>query len=298
MKKLILCFSFSLFWVSFLAGQTLDFAPVGAKWYYSIYDFDPPPPYGQFPHVVEVVGKELYQGKICSKLVNIGLGTVPDPLYVYTQNDSVFFYSLLSEQFELLYDFGAELGETWTIGGLASTLTDYDSLTVLVDGISLVNFSGIPLKMLHISYPLLPYEWGYEIIAGIGNTFFLTPDVGLFEGGPMGLRCYSIADTLLQFVTYPCDTTIIITSTEHVIEETPIILSPNPFSDYLHIQNHTLEQDPEFFLYDLMGRLYLRTNLPQGDKRVEFPDLPAGAYLWTISGSSGFFQMGKIIKTE
>ncbi|MBK6901370.1 MAG: hypothetical protein IPH04_00765 [Saprospirales bacterium] len=156
MKKLILCFSFFLFWVSFLAGQTLDFAPVGAKWYYSIYDFDPPPPYGQFPHVVEVVGKELYQGKICSKLVNIGLETVPDPLYVYTQNDSVFFYSLLSEQFELLYDFGAEIGESWTIGGLASTLTDYDSLTVLVDGISLMNFAAYRLKCFTFLTPCYP----------------------------------------------------------------------------------------------------------------------------------------------
>ncbi len=114
----------------------------------------------------------------------------------------------------------------------------------------------------------------------------------------MGLRCYSIADTLLQFVTYPCDTTIIITSTEEIIEETPIIVSPNPFSDDLHIQNHTLEQDLEFFLYDLMGRLYLRTNLPQDDKRVEIPDLPAGAYIWMVSGSSGFSQTGNIIRSE
>ncbi|MBK6904101.1 MAG: T9SS type A sorting domain-containing protein [Saprospirales bacterium] len=298
MKKLILCFSFSLFWVSFLTGQTLDFAPVGAKWHCFVYDFDPPPPYGQFPHVVEVLGKELYQGKLCSKLIGVEFGTVPEPLYVYSQNDSVFYYSLLSGQFEMLYDFGAEIGESWTIGGLGAPGT-YDSLTVQVDSISYMIVSGLPLKVLHLNYLYNGgYEWGKQIIAGIGNTYFLTPHYGLFEHSPRGLRCYSTGDTLLQFVPYPCDTTIIITSTEQVIEETPIIVSPNPFSDDLHIQNHTLEQDLEFFLYDLMGRLCLSTRIKQGDNRIPLPALPKGIYLWKITDNGDLVQTGKIIKAE
>ncbi|MCE2822370.1 MAG: T9SS type A sorting domain-containing protein [Saprospiraceae bacterium] len=67
--------AFQLF--SRASAQVTDFAPVGAKWYYSEQAFFPPP-YGEFPHVVEVVGKEMYQGKLCSKLTGIGTA-FPNP---------------------------------------------------------------------------------------------------------------------------------------------------------------------------------------------------------------------------
>jgi hypothetical protein len=220
------------------AAQVADFAPVGAKWHYSEQAFAPPP-FGVFPRVVEVVSKEMYQGKLCSKLIGIGTtsvpsATVPDPLFVYSQNDSVFFYSLLSGSFELLYDFGAEAGESWVIGGL-NTPEGLDSVIVFIDSVSQITVNGTVLKVLYTSCPYLFFDWGCEIIAGIGNTYFLTPDYGLFEGGPGGLRCYTDTENDLHFVSYPCDTTIVTTNTVEANSILPISISPNPASSFAQL---------------------------------------------------------------
>jgi hypothetical protein len=289
--SLSLLFSLSCF----LYGQTIDFAPLGAKWYFSVSDLSPPPPNGEFPHVIEVESIEMYHGKLCSKLVNISLETVPDPLYIYTQNDSVFFYSLLSGQFELLYDFCAEAGDTWTIGGLGKS-GGYDSLSVWVDSVSTLNMNGIPLKVLHISFPLLPYEWGYEIVEGIGNTFFLTPDWGLYEGGPKGLRCFSVGDTTFQFVPYPCDTTILISGVEQITNKTSSIsISPNPSSDHIYIQVDTPVQHASFFLFDQSGRLVLITEISQGNNEIILPAIFKGHYFWKVMDVKGPVSAGNIL---
>ena len=282
----------------FLArAQVTEFAPIGAKWYYSEQAFFPPP-FGEFPHVVEVVSKEMYQGQLCSKLVGIGTtlvpsATVPDPLYVYSQNDSVFFYSLLSGQFELLYDFGAEAGDTWVIGGLG-TPDGYDSLAVHVDSTSQLLINGHTLKVLHISYPVLPYEWGYEIIAGVGCTFFLTPDYGLYEGGPMGLRCYIDPSVDLHFVPYPCDTTIITVSTLDTEALDHISAFPNPAKDYIHILIAADVGKCSLRLFDQMGRLVRQVAVHVGMNTIETTGLNPGLYVWEIFHENKPVKHGRI----
>jgi len=284
-----------------VAAQVADFAPVGAKWYYSEQSFFPPP-FGEFPYIVEVVSKEMYQGKLCSKLVgtgftsNIPLSTVPFPLYVYSQNDSVFFYSLLSGQFELLYDFGAEAGDTWVIGGLG-TPDGYDSLTVHVDSTSQLLINGNSLKVLHISYPVLPYEWGFEIIAGVGNTFFLTPDYGLYEGGPMGLRCYVDPENDLHLVSYPCDTTRVTSNTTDIGSDIRISVFPNPGKDYINILIATNTHNYSFGLFDQLGRLVRQMPVQTGMSFIETAGLNPGLYTWVISHENKPIKHGQIAKT-
>lgn len=280
------------------AAQVADFAPVGAKWYYSERAFAPPP-FGVFPRVVEVVSKEMYQGKLCSKLIGIGTtnlpsATVPDPLFVYSQNDSVFFYSLLSGSFELLYDFGAEAGESWVIGGL-NTPEGFDSVIVFIDSVSQITVNGTTLKTQHTSCPYLFFDWGCEIIAGIGNTFFLTPSYGLFESGVGGLRCYSDTENDLHFVSYPCDTTIVTTNTVEANSILPISISPNPASDQITIQaidDKPIEEDFQITLSNPLGQVVHQELFPKGTSahQMNLRPLPSGLYLLTVSQPSGHSQ--------
>ena len=289
--------AFQLF--SRASAQVTDFAPVGAKWYYSEQAFFPPP-YGEFPHVVEVVGKQMYQGKLCSKLIGIGTAfplvpseTVPDPLYVYSQNDSVFFYSLLSGRFELLYDFGAETGDTWVIGGMG-TPGGYDSLLVHVDTTSQLLVNGHALKVLHIAFPLLPYEWGFEIVAGVGNTYFLTPDFGLYEGGPMGLRCYIDPNNELHFGPYLCDTTLITVSAPNIETSDNISVSPNPAKDLIHVQIATDVRNCFFRLFHQTGQLVHQTNVRVGMNMIETTGLNPGLYVWELFHEDKPVKHGRI----
>jgi hypothetical protein len=296
MKRVLLLLNWMCVLSVLASAQTVDFAPVGATWVYTQRGFFPPP-FSETPHVVEVESKEMYQGQLCSKLVGLNEGTVSDPLYVYTSNDSVFFYSDFSEQFELLYDFGAEPGESWIVNGLG-TLNDCDSLTVVVDSLSVREVSGVELDVIHVSYPDEPafYEWWDEIIIGIGNTMYLTPNFGFFEYPPMGIRCYTAGDTSLQFVTYPCDTTFIISSTADVEEAPTVHLSPNPFSTELQVELELQARSAILELYDLTGILRKRAKLLPGITSVAVADLAAGVYLWQVRTEDGRIWSGQGVK--
>jgi hypothetical protein len=170
-------------------------------------------------------------------------------------------------------------------------------LSVLVDSVSILNINGMSLKVLHISYPILPYEWGYDIVAGIGNTFFLTPDWGLYEGGPMGLRCFSVGDTTFHFVPYPCDTAIIISNVEQFADKPSVIsISPNPFSDNLQIQVGIPIRNASFLLYNQAGQVLQNAAISEGANRISLPPLPPGLYFWKATSGDGSVWSGKVVR--
>jgi len=288
-----------------LLAQPTDFAPLGARWYYSESAFAPPP-FGEFPHIIEVAAKEDYQGHLCSKIVKVigwPSATVPDPLYIYSQNDSVFFYSLLSARFELLYDFTAETGDSWVVGGL-NTPHGVDSLLVQVDSVSQITVSGRTLKVLQTRCQLF-FDWGctitglnaitHFIIAGVGSTGFLTPDYGLYEGGPNGLRCYTDASNDLHFVTYPCDTTLITSAVKDIDKSAGISVFPNPVRDQINVLLEINTEQAVFQLYNALGQLLRQEPIQLGTNTFAIEDLTNGLYFWEIKDHGRFFKSGHII---
>lgn len=295
MKRIATFCLFQLFLSQVITfAQPTDFAPVGAKWYYSEQAFVAWPVPKNFPHIVEVESKEMYQGKLCSKLVGVASDTVPEPLYVYSQNDSVFFYSLRSNQFELLYDFTAQAGDSWTMHGLKTTI-DLDSLTVQVDSVSQIIVSGNTLKVLHTTCNYLFFDWGCDIIAGVGNTAFLTPDFGLFEGGPWGLRCYTDASIDLHFVSYPCDTTLVVTATADPADRYGIRVFPNPAGPQINITLEGSLHQPIMRLYNQFGLLLRQTPIQLGQTAMPTGDLPSGLYFWDVSAENKRIKCGRTV---
>ena len=98
---------------SLLTAQTTDFAPVGARWYVNQIILDPIP--ADSFVIVEVTGEEMMAGQLCRVISNLSGCGLPNPAHVFTRNDSVFFFSIETQQFELLYDFTAQAGSQWII---------------------------------------------------------------------------------------------------------------------------------------------------------------------------------------
>lgn len=278
--KHLLFLLFPCWFSGFLGAQGADFAPLGAKWYYDEEAFIPPP-FGVFPHVVEVVAKEVYQGVFCSKLAGVGSETVPDPLYVFSRNDSVFYYSDRSAQFELLYDFTAEAGDSWTVAGLRSTET-WDRVTVLVDSVATIEVSGISRKAIYISYSqeFYPYDWEGVIVEGIGSMYFLVPDFGLYEGGPLGIRCYTDMEVDLHFVSYPCDAVVSANEVLGPVQDWSI--SPNPADETLTIQWTEALSSGRVILTDMIGRVVQTTAFSGQGTSLNTAAVPDGVYLLRI----------------
>ena len=263
MKNILLLLMLFCLSSSPLAAQG-NFAPVGATWTYTSY-YHLPPPFSWGPYVITVESIEMLQSKLCSK---INLGTdgfsgFPDPCFVYESNDSVFFWSYISEQFQLLYDFGAEVGESWVIGGLqVGDTSKYDDfLTVTVDSIKTLVLNQDTLKVWHIHRSA--FEWDNVIIEGIGNTRFLLPSDGIFESTFNTLRCYGDEEDEYFFVSYPCDTIIRnTTSTKDVSSvEHNIVINPNPVTIYLQISADDFINDGFIRIFNMQGYQVLKERL-------------------------------------
>jgi hypothetical protein len=116
-------------------------------------------------------------------LVSSSDGIVPNPVYVYTENDTVYYFSPISNQFEMLYDFRAEEGDSWLVGGLLSCDLEGNPVyadTIGVDSVRTLSINRQGLKVWHISSTRW-FEWGGRIIEKVGNDGLVMPQIALMQ---------------------------------------------------------------------------------------------------------------------
>ncbi len=292
MKNYLLLLSI-LYSTCFIRAQNTDFAPVGTRWIYSESNFA----LQGVPYIMEVTGKENFEGKWCSRFDK--QPNTQDKLYLFTENDTVFYYSFLSEQFEMLYDFTAEVGDSWIIGGLEGYTPNnpllYASDTITVDSISNLFISGDTLKVWHINHTFW-FDWGDRIIEKVGNDGLPLPRFGLFETNVWGLRCFETSDMFYQFVPYPCDTIFSTTITTNAPEEAlKIQVSPNPATNFIQLPwNGPLES---LQLFNALGRQMPsgRFHLSEGRLEVPVGHLPTGMYFLSLR-AQGQVWNGRFVK--
>ena len=298
MKKYLIIHLLTFSAIFNLSAQSFDFAPIGAKWYYEESNFAPPLIY---PHIVESVSKETYHGKWCSKLTRSSAGPLSNPTYVYTQNDTVYFYSNASNQFHMLYDFTAGVGDSWVIEGLTAYIPNsplpYASDTITVDSISYMLVNSDSLKVWHIQNTLW-FDWGDRIIERVGNDALFAPKFGFFEFQIWGLRCFETPDTAFHFVPYPCDTSYsTFSKTLDLSESDGLKVAPNPFQEQITITSETPSVVFSFSLYDQTGRIVFLQPNAVGSLVVNTEPLPPGLYFWNVVIGGVMVKSGKCVKT-
>ena len=265
----------------FLFAQ-VEFAPLGAVWYYDWHQFGPPV-LNKFVKI-EVVDTVTIQGKFCKKISGTTAGcpdTWESEVYIHEENGKI--YRLLDSTFQLFIDFNTGPGESW------ATITippdGNDTLFVHVDSVSFVTHNGLQLKVQHVSYPNLSIgfpegsimEWGSTFTERIGNSTFFYPQIGVCDPHAEYVRCYS-DDTLdVHFVNYACDTIVLFSNVDD-LENLPRygLLFPNP-------ANTTVSFSPDFeaeevVFQNLVGTTLLRRRVG-ADKELEIGSLNAGVYL-------------------
>lgn len=275
-------------------AQTLEFAPVGAEWYYerlyregwNLVGIT----YDRFRSLrtVEINGWEckeieLFQNLDCDGLVN----PYTEIHYITQEGDQV--YEVENGERYLMYDLGKGPGEYWVTQPYGDTV-----YVVSVDNIELNDGSRrrIWRTRPENSFPL----YINNIIEGIGMDRAIFPFYDL-EGPPPcmheEIRCYSEDGIPLIVSEAECDYEVLAVGEQ---EKTPVVTMNSIIVDMLHVSFLDCSgRMKSVKIVDLMGRIVCVTETIDDLLDIDFSDKPAGVYLVRITTGSQVIN-NKIVK--
>ncbi len=294
-------------------AQTHEFAPVGAEWHYGRQTMFT---WGYIR--IFVTNDTIIDGHTCSILhkEEHGFNYYSQSLYhfnkgreYFTQiNDSVLVYR--KGRFYKLFDFGAEIGDSWTIPG------EEEDGRVILCGKGTETVDSVELRYILIADEFgSPYGYGNEMA---GDTLFppdtikvlerigpkgsyLLPmprDILDYDGEGGGLRCYSdsIIDINYSYPLVHCD---YINDNNIGFDEKVQVpeygIYPNPANESIWI--NTSDDSPiSVCIFDPVGRkVHSEEAAGSCSYEINLGFLPSGLYWITISNGMNTFSK-KIIK--
>ncbi len=271
---------FFISWMMLVAStlSAQDWGQNNPVWHYEQTQYMPGSDYGY--HRISILGDTVISGDTAKIFWHEYLSPVDTSYYFYymrTENQKVYMYSSELEDFKLLYDFGAETGDTLEIWA------DYDGLGVdsfklHIDSTSTILLNGISLKTQYVSQ--IDY-WGVyymagKIIEGIGWEGYMFPQNGVMDP-PFGgdIRCFEDNRIgLYQFTALACDFVGVESPSELVFQ-----LYPNPVTSTLTITPAEISQIPNVTIYSSTGQ-YLAN---YQSNTIDFHDYPTGIYFVRIT---------------
>lgn len=309
-QSLIFCITLFLSPV-LLQAQQPEWFPAGAEWHYtysSAFSLDI-----DFNRV-NVAGEVVKNGQKCKKLTSsrrFGCNGLGAGNYVYEDSSKVYFYNINTDSFQLLYDFTAQAGDSWTISEIG--LTKEDSIIVLVDSTDTTNINGHNLKVLYLrdtSELSGVHALGYKnamIIEYIGSLTSFFPWVdGTCDGNfSAPLRCYEAPEFgFYQKTSEPCDTTWTSVANPKGNAKPITSVTPQPVNNASTIRveglNHAQFPNAHCLIYDAAGRKVRElspTSTTQSQLTFSFDGSATeqGLYFFSIITEEGLVSRGKFV---
>ena len=209
--------------------------------------------------------------------------------YVYEKNRKVYWWNKYLQEFTMLYDLDAEVGDEWKI------YVKYDSITMHVDAVENIVYEGRTYKMLHMSD-----ENGFfsgDIVCGIGHLTSFFPERLMSRDKSYrvnGIRCYWIDDELVfKYGDEDCDA--VYAELHNGIEEDgpstgswTLVVYPNPTDDVLFVETVCTPSLPgtTYRITNLIGQTVLSGSINAETQQIDIKELPSGMYFITVGGQT------------
>ena len=270
-----------------------DFAPIGSIWHYTQGTVNPD--YITYK-TLESVSDTIIQGIECRKIVEVGRSssTIVSYHYMYSENGRVFFYA--DDSFHLLYDFGANKGDTVTLGYFQTH--EGSPLQMFIDSTSTIMVNDQERKIQYITCgDGMVIEFGHQVIEGIGSTSFMFPTLDFSLDGP--LRCYQDNNTGLFLNPFhsnsgwnhqDCEETL--TGIEEVDSKESISVFPNPTQSSITVRN--IDRATAYKIITISGRI-LKQGIISESTEISLTELSKGVYFIEFE-SDNVLIVRKIIK--
>ena len=194
--------------------------------------------------------------------------------YIKEQNNKVYWWNKDLEEFTLLYDYNAGVGDEWEIK------VGTESITVHVDDVDVFEYDGETFRRMYISD--VGNVFNGAIVVGIGHTTSFFPEQLMAKNNfeVNGLRCYWVGDALLFHQgDEDCDAIHnSFTSTSNT-NAGDFRLYPNPTHGLLHIETSQNASLPvEYRITNIVGQ----TLLTGRSLEIDLSSLPSGLYFITL----------------
>lgn len=211
--------------------------------------------------------------------------------YVFELNGKLYWWNKRLGLFTVLYDYEAEVGDSWNI------FVGTEILTMHVDAVEEIEYEGRIYRMLRVSDPEDLFSG--DIVCGIGHLTSFFPERLMNTGDGLrveGMRCYWNENELVfKYGDEDCDA---IYSEVHGVEEDgPSMDSGNAFTVYPNPTNGVLTvhhsafriHHSAFQIANLMGQTVLAGNLTTETQQIDVSGLPQGMYFVTVGGETRKF---------
>lgn len=220
----------------------------------------------------------LKTGTQTNYLVPSGDTTYQGPIHAYldpVREEGQYFFAFDRQagQEYLLYDFGAQAGDT-----LESGACQRDTV-VRIDTVYL---GDAPRKRFHL--PPGAHGEICTLIEGIGSTFgFYWQPCNEVPDPQIYLQCYSQDGHAISFdSTYDCSSLIL---ADDVIQTQPLAIYPNPFTDEIDVViPEAFRKGVSLSVCNQMGIVVFEKHFPSAGavERMTLSELPAGLYILSI----------------
>ena len=301
-------------------GSINEIFPLGTEWYYEIQNTNGAITYQHLEYASDTAINS-HRAKVLIRTntqYDKELFNDVNHEYIYEDQDHIYWWNATLQDFTLLYDFGAEVGEEWTIN------VGEESIVLHVDGVDSVEYKGLAYRMLHVSDPSDFFSG--DILCGVGHLTSFFPERLIkaqylnslhqdltSEGLPNytdhdftvnGLRCYwQDGELILTLGNEDCDA---IYDEIHSVSDIPnsaccipcFTLAPNPTTGLLTLSlstprnneiplsrnnvNHVnhVNNAPSFLITSLQGQPLLSGPLAPV---IDVSSLAPGIYFFTIN---------------
>ena len=260
---------------------------VGTEWYYEIQNEDGSITYQHLEYAADttVNGKDVKIIIRTNTLYDKYIHTEVTHEYVYEDDDKVYWWNNDLQEFTVLYDLGAQEGDSWAIK------VGTETLTMHVDAVEQFEFEGSMHKMLQVSD-----EGGVfcgSIVCGIGHMTSFFPERLMQKGKNyrvVGIRCYwRDSELIYKFGDRDCDE--IYGQYHNGIEEDgpstgsgTLTVYPNPTDGILFVQTlrATSLQTQTYRITNLMGQTLQKGVITAETQQIDVSNLSEGMYFISV----------------
>ena len=275
--------------------QTTVTPPSHPEWYYEILNDDGTITYQYMYQAGDtIINDEPTQILVkINTLYDKGLRDEVTHEYVFELNGKLYWWNKRTHSFTVLYDYEAEVGDSWNI-----MVGIEPPLTMTVDAVDYVEYEGRTYRVMHVSDP--DDLFSGDIVCGIGHLTSFFPERLMRNSDGFrveGLRCYWVEDELVFNLDgeEECDA---IYSEVHGIEEGgpstgsgTLAVYPNPTDGMLIVQTlrATSLHDDTYRITNLMGQTVLSGNITAETQQIDVSNLPDGMYFIIFAGETQKF---------